>query len=307
MLKMSTPVEWVGLAIRYRNRRLQHYVPYVSSLLVIYVDGGGGDETTVTLARSQATNQGCCECLSGSDGLRTYIFWDTHDQQRCVHTYTPNNLASDADEGYPVLLLSHGYTQCNLGEWNITSEAAIAARRYRFSLIGMCSLFADGGGGFGLEFGGNSIVNQSFPKRCEDSDSRDINYLVRLFQFIQQDPFGVYDSASVYIHGFSQESMWSAYVATCFPAYVRGLWQGGSGLAKTGYTPVNPGYQGFCDTPSFQAYESECCEMGTYSLSLPRFVIVVQTHILLFFKTTARNASIGLRIRTRERTYSSIA
>ena len=37
--------------------------------------------------------------------------------------------------------------------------------------------------------------------------------------------------------------MFAIYVATCFADKVAGTWQGGSGMAKTGFTPITPGFQ----------------------------------------------------------------
>ena len=44
----------------------------------------------------------------------------------------------------------------------------------------------------------------------------------------------------------------AAYISVCFASRVAGVWQGGSGLARTGLAPVVPGKQvgvrdrGFC-------------------------------------------------------------
>ena len=43
---------------------------------------------------------------------------------------------------------------------------------------------ADGGGGFGLEFGNNGIANDANLTPCSTKDSRDIQYLTDIFTFI---------------------------------------------------------------------------------------------------------------------------
>ena len=56
--------------------------------------------------------------------------------------------------------------------------------------------------------------------------------------------------------------MFAAYTAVCFADKVAGIWQGGSGLAKTGYTPVVPGGQAQCSLTDFNAAGQsiqQCC------------------------------------------------
>ena len=64
----------------------------------------------------------------------------------------------------------------------------------------------------------------------------------------------------VYTSGFSQESMFAGYTAICFPDKVAGVWQGGSGLAKTGFTPVVPGRQAQCSRSEMAAKGGDCCK-----------------------------------------------
>ena len=45
----------------------------------------------------------------------------------------------------------------------------------------------------------------------------------------------------------------------CFADKVAGVWQGGSGLAKTGFTPITPGYQGQCTRSSYATHAGSCC------------------------------------------------
>merc|ERR1712038_371476 len=60
--------------------------------------------------------------------------------------------------------------------------------------------------------------------------------------------------------GFSQNSMYAAYASVCFADRVAGLWQGGSGLAKTFHAPVTPGNQAQCSLSDFKEYGKDCCK-----------------------------------------------
>ena len=76
----------------------------------------------------------------------------------------------------------------------------------------------------------------------EDNNAKDIPYLKAVFGFLESQP-DQFDSSRIYSVGFSQNSMFSAYIAFCFPDKVRGIWQGGSGLAIGGEKPYLPGCQ----------------------------------------------------------------
>ena len=77
---------------------------------------------------------------------------------------------------------------------------------------------------------------------CSDDDSKDIPYLKAIFEFIESNP-DQFDASRIYAGGFSQNSMFSAYIGFCFSDKVLGIWQGGSGLAYTGEKPNLPGCQ----------------------------------------------------------------
>jgi hypothetical protein len=53
--------------------------------------------------------------------------------------------------------------------------------------------------------------------------------------------------------------MFAAYASVCFADRVAGLWQGGSGLAKTFYLPLVPGLQGQCSASDFATHGNDCC------------------------------------------------
>ena len=69
---------------------------------------------------------------------------------------------------------------------------------------------------------------------CSDMDGKDMPYLRTIFNFIDANP-SMFDNTKIYAQGFSQNSMFSAYIGFCFNDRVSGIWQGGSGMALTGY------------------------------------------------------------------------
>ena len=88
-------------------------------------------------------------------------------------------------------------------------------------------------------FGNDGIVNDENPMPCSDEESKDMPYVRKIFEFIEAEP--LLDSSRIYAQGFSQNSMFSAYIAFCFNEKVLGVWQGGSGMALTGMSPNLPG------------------------------------------------------------------
>jgi hypothetical protein len=74
-------------------------------------------------------------------------------------------------------------------------------------------------------FGNDGVVNDNNPQPCTADDSTDIPYLHKIFEFIE-DNSDEYDNDKIYAEGFSQNSMFSAYTAFCFPDKVIGIWQG---------------------------------------------------------------------------------
>ena len=71
----------------------------------------------------------------------------------------------------------------------------------------------------------NGIVSDLAPMPCSDEDSKDIAYIRKIFNFIESNP-DKFDASRVYAEGFSQNSMFSAYIGFCFPDNVVGIWQG---------------------------------------------------------------------------------
>ena len=69
--------------------------------------------------------------------------------------------------------------------WQLTAEQTTSGEYYGFTWIGLSSSLTDGGGGFGLQFGNDGIVNDAKPTPCSAADSRDIIYLQKIFAFIE--------------------------------------------------------------------------------------------------------------------------
>lgn len=115
----------------------------------------------------------------------------------------------------------------------------------------------DGAGNFGLEFPANGVVNHTNPTPCSESDSREYLYIKGVLDFIEN--HAGLDASKVYFEGFSQNSMFAAYASVCFADRVAGLWQGGSGLAKTFHTPLVPGLQAQCSASDYASLGNNCC------------------------------------------------
>mmetsp|Transcript_55194 Transcript_55194/g.66455 ORF Transcript_55194/g.66455 Transcript_55194/m.66455 type:complete len:679 (+) Transcript_55194:90-2126(+) len=197
------------------------------------------------------SNMGDCDC--GTGNIQTYVFWPG-EYQRCIHTYIPTS--HNGDSPLPVLVEVGAYGQGKLSQF---APSVAAAEYYGFALIGLGSTGpSDGAGGFGLQFPAGGVVNGNNPTPCSADDSRDHSYIEGAFNFIAERE--EMSESRVYLQGFSQNSMYAAYISVCFADRVVGLWQGGSGLAKTYHTPITPGFQGQCSTSSYSAHGSNCCE-----------------------------------------------
>jgi predicted esterase len=108
-----------------------------------------------------------------------------------------------------------------------------------------------------LEFPANGVINHLNPTPCTEADSREYSYIEGVLDFIAGN--SALDASKVYFEGFSQSSMFAAYVGVCFADRVAGIFQGGSGLAKTFHKPIVPGFQAQCSASVFSEYGRECC------------------------------------------------
>ena len=77
------------------------------------------------------------------------------------------------------------------------------------------------------------IINDEMPMPCSDSDSKDLIYMRKVFEFIQSND-DKFDLSRVYAQGFSQNSIWSSVIGVCFGDQVRGIFLGASGMSIKG-------------------------------------------------------------------------
>jgi len=212
-------------------------------------------------------NKGCCNCGRPSEnGVTTYVWWHADNAgnqlQRCLQTYgIPASGAS-----VPVVILSDGYGsgKPDFGGSDPGAPAG-AADRYGFAVFALSpalrngTRLADGGavGGFGLEFGSQAVVNDTHPTPCSVADSRDIPYITAVLDLVAG--AATLDDEKVFVSGFSQDSMFAAYTAVCFAGRIKGVWQGGSGMARNSHAPVVPGLEGNCARHDFLQHGSDCC------------------------------------------------
>jgi len=213
-----------------------------------------------------AANKGCCNCGESDGKVTTYVWWHADNAgnqlQRCLQTYgIPVSGAA-----VPVVILSGGYGSGGPDFGGSDPEdPASAANRYGFAVFELSpalrngTRLADGGavGGFGLEFGSQAVVNDTHPTPCSVADSRDVPYITAALDLIAAAT--TLDTNKVFISGFSQESMFAAYTAVCFAGRIKGVWQGGSGMARNSQTPVVPGLEGQCARNDYLELGSNCC------------------------------------------------
>merc|ERR1711971_616054 len=212
------------------------------------------DEQPVVPTACTDANAGRCECGDTSKGFQTYTFW-LGDVQRCFTVFHPPTRASEA---LPVVLAPNCYAKDKLQgieALNAKSDGNAAAVRFGFVRIGLSS--PDGA----WTFGNDGVVNDEKPMPCSEEDSKDIPYVQAVFDFIESNP-DQFDASKIYAQGFSQNSMFSAYIGFSFSEKVLAIWQGGSGMAYTGQPPNLPGCQAHVKASVFAECDScnECME-----------------------------------------------
>ena len=211
--------------------------------------------TSPTLCTDE--NKGCCAC-ENDDSSKTYVLWIHNGTiQRCIHTYGVPTVDGTPK---PVVLSMNGY-----GSGKINGGAKRAANKYGFAIVGVGSTSPKTATGFRLSFGNDGIANAANPTPCTEAENRDKPYTDAIFAWIEAQGDKRLDALAVYAEGFSQESMYAAYVSVCYADKVKGLWQGGSGLSKAGHTPVVPGFQGQCSLTSFTEHKQDCCTASATS------------------------------------------
>ena len=187
-----------------------------------------------------------------SKGFQTYIFW-LDEVQRCFTVFHPLNRAA---ETLPVVLSPNCYAKDKLSgidALNENSKANRAASRFGYIRIGLSTPEGN------WEFGNDGVVNDDKPMPCSNEDSVDLHYVRRVMNFLESNP-NQFNTARIYAQGFSQNSMFSAYIGFCLSEKIVGIWQGGSGMALTGLPPNLPGCEGQVKASSFdKCYNCEQC------------------------------------------------
>ncbi|MAI78289.1 MAG: hypothetical protein CL917_05065 [Deltaproteobacteria bacterium] len=222
-------------------------------LLMASCSGGSDSSDSQSDAQSSSpticstANRGNCEC-NNEEGFTTWT-WQVAGQQRCATTYVPPSV----EGALPVLISNDTYSRNRLGECRTGSEMVSAADRFGFA--GLCTTSADGN----WTFGNDGVVNASQPTPCSTEDSKDIIYMNGVFDIIDRlGESGEVKSDKIYSWGFSQNAMFTAYTAFCYPDRITAFWQGGSGLYVEGETNALPLMEGACRHSDFVEYGQQC-------------------------------------------------
>ena len=245
---------------------------------VMPADAGEQDPTRPSrpTACSQI-NQGDCECTD-ANGFTTWTWW-VAEQQRCATTYRPPG----ANGPLPVLISNDCYSSNRLGQCQPGSEMINAADRFGF--IGLCTTAADGN----WTFGNDGVINDDQPTPCAEDDSKDITYLNGVFSIIDAlAANGDVQSEKVYAWGFSQNAMFTAYTAFCYPERITAFWQGGSGLFVAGETNPLPQMEGVCRRSDYLVHGRACvtetpCADCQYFPILPTPTVPSQTGCIMAY------------------------
>ena len=135
----------------------------------------------------------------------------------------------------PILFSPKCYSKDKLGGTNMLDNKSLANRlaaRYGYIRIVISTPIGD------WEFANDGLINDEFPMPCENSV--DMSYLKEIIAWLDSYP-DWYDTTRLYAEGFSQNSVFSAYLAFCFHEKFQGVWQSGSGMGLSGMKPILPG------------------------------------------------------------------
>ena len=218
------------------------------------------EEKPTEPTKCSAANQGRCPCGNEDEGFTTYTFWQG-DQQRCFHVFFPPERKGEV---LPVAFLSHCYSKDRLSGTQsdkASKPANKAAARYGYAKIGISTPNTN------WEFGNDGIVNDDKPRPCADEDSRDIAYVRKIIQWAEANP--ELDASRMFAWGFSQNSMFSAYIGHCFPENFVGVYQAGSGLALSSQPLQLPGCQGLVSASVFRQCRAEGDKCKTCKAKYP--------------------------------------
>lgn len=212
-------------------------------------------ETTVTVVP--------CE-VSSEEGFTTDSF-EQDGEERCLTTYVD---PATAGEALPLVMLPDCYTENALQN---PDEVMQVARGYNVRTMELSS--PTGGWRFPLD---NEVNADNHGAQCDPESTPEIAYLEAAFAKVDEMvEAGTVDADKVYVSGFSQNSMFAVFAATCFPDRIRGISQGGSGLySEADGSKALPNCEGACTASDFEEYEAECiteapCETCTHFPVLP--------------------------------------
>ena len=204
-----------------------------------------------------------CE-ISTEAGFTTDSF-EQNGEERCLTTYVdPDN----PSEALPMVMLPDCYTENALQNPN---EVMQLARHYNVRTMELSS--PTGGWRFPLN---NEINAANHGAQCDPESTPEIAYLEAAFAKVDEMvEAGTVDADKIYVSGFSQNSMFSVFAATCFPDRIRGISQGGSGLySEADGSKALPKCEGACTASDFEEYDAECiteapCDTCNYFPVLP--------------------------------------
>lgn len=244
-----------------------------------------------------AENRGRCDCASkdvpDEQGrlLRTFTWWYAG-QQRCFTEYVPP--PATLGEYHPRSVLLN--LQCNANDrldgigFKHGSDLMDGADRFNFIAIGLSTPNIGA-----WDFGNGGVVNDKLPQPCSATYSDDIVYIGDVLKHLRRN-HRIHDGRKIFLKGFSQNSMFAAFSAYCFPAEVAGLWQVSSGLAVKGLLPVPPRKESVCSRWAYDAYGDQCdekerCESCKYFPIYPCHFRRPMVHCLSFYTNDEETAS----------------
>ena len=220
--------------------------------------------TEPTVCTESSSEPNACEC-STEEGFTTYRFLQ-ESTERCLTEFVDPQTAG---ERLPLVMLPDCYTANALQN---PGEIVGMARAYNVRTMELSS--PTGGWNFPLD---NEINEGNHAGQCDPENSAEIAYMEAVFSRVDQMiEDGTVDGDKVYLSGFSQNSMFSVFVATCFPDRIRGISQGGSGLySQADGSVALPQCEGACKASDFQIHDIECvteapCDTCDYFPVLPQ-------------------------------------
>jgi len=200
-----------------------------------------------TVCTESSEEEGACLC-SAEEGFTTYSF-PQDDYERCFTTYIDPQMST---QPLPLLIQPDCYTANGL--------QSPGSARFLSSHLNIRTLELTSPTG-NWQFPLNNEVNaENYELQCDAESSREIEYLQGVFSVVDQMiADGLVDENKIYISGFSQNSMFAIFAATCFPDRIAGINQGGSGLYSQAEGALAlPQCEGVCTRSAFEEFDQDC-------------------------------------------------